>query len=273
MKTFTETITVQYGPDNKESAGVKLSGFLLEPVCVDKNRLRPAVIICPGGGYGHLSAREGEPVAMRYLAMGCHAFVLYYSVAPVTFPAALLELAESVAFIRSHAEEWRLDSERIYVSGFSAGGHLAGSLGVFWKRPFVWEPLGLTPEQIRPNGMILCYPVIHSGEYAHRESFRKLLGERAEEEELLRLNSLELQVTEDTPRTFLWHTAADGSVPVENSLLFAQALSRHGISFELHVYPEGKHGLSLANAEVASSENGIVEACQDWIRAVELWIG
>ena len=118
-------------------------------------RRRPCVLICPGGGYEHLSPREGEPIAMKYLAMGYHVFVLHYSLAPERFPTALRELALLTAKIREHADEWRIDSEGIIVSGFSAGGHLALSLGVHWDKEWLSGPLGLTPEQIRPNGLIL----------------------------------------------------------------------------------------------------------------------
>ena len=120
-----------------------------------QEKKRKAVIICPGGGYEHLSPREGEPIAMKYLAMGYHVFVLHYSLAPERFPTALRELALLTAKIREHADEWRIDSEGIIVSGFSAGGHLALSLGVHWDKEWLSGPLGLTPEQIRPNGLIL----------------------------------------------------------------------------------------------------------------------
>lgn len=247
----------------------RLDCYLLEPVSVAPERPRPAIIICPGGGYGWLSPREAEPIAMQYLSMGYQAFVLYYSVAPERFPVALMELASSVKLVREQAQEWNVDAQKIIVSGFSAGGHLACSLGVFWKRGFLCEKLGVKPEEIQPNGMILCYPVISSGEFAHRGSFENLLGEQTDLEDFV---SLEKQVSEDTPRTFLWHTATDGAVLVENSLLFAKELSRHGVNFELHIYPVGGHGLSLATEEVAHTENDVLPICQDWINQVKHWV-
>ena len=148
------------------------------------------------------SDREAEPVAIQYIAKGYQAAILRYSVKPAKYPLALLQLAKAVAHLREYADEYHIDTEKIVVQGFSAGGHLACSLGVFWKKPFLSETLGVSAEQIRPNGMILCYPVITSGEYAHRGSFEALLGEDAYDPEKRKEQSLELQVTKDTLRLF-----------------------------------------------------------------------
>lgn len=215
---------------------------------------RPLVLICPGGGYNHVSAREGEFPALQFLAAGSHAALLNYSVSPAVYPTQLLELARALAFLRAHAKEWRIRADRIFVQGSSAGGHLAASLGCFWEEDFLRDAVGAqSAEQIRPDGLILSYPVITAGEYAHRDSFVKLLGDRYEE--LLAKMSLENQVTAHTPPTFLWHTYEDQAVPVENSLLFMQALRRAGVPFECHIYPKGCHGLGLGT-ELTCSENG-----------------
>ena len=140
------------------------------------DRKRPVVLICPGGGYHFRSDREAEPVALRMCGMGFHACVLCYSVAPETFPTALWELASSVAWLREHAEEYHIDEKKIVVCGFSAGAHLAASIGVFWNREFLSELTGFSAEQMRPDRLILSYPVITSGEYAHMGSFENLLG-------------------------------------------------------------------------------------------------
>ncbi|MBO5337401.1 MAG: alpha/beta hydrolase [Lachnospiraceae bacterium] len=235
---------------------------------------RPLVLICPGGGYARTSDREAESMALQFMAMGYHAAVVRYSCAPAKYPTALLELASAMALIRKNADEWHVDAERIVVQGCSAGGHLAASLGMFWDEDFVAEGIGLSKEEhevLRPNGMILCYPVITSGEFAHRGSFENLLGDK--EEELGEKMSLEKQVSEKTPKAFIWHTFEDGSVPVENSLFLVSALRKAGISTEFHMYPKGGHGLSLANYLTASADGGAMqEECTSWINLAHTWM-
>ena len=157
------------------------------------------------------------------------------------------------------------------MSGFSAGGHLAASLGVFWNTEELAGITGMDNQMIRPNGMILNYPVITSGEFGHEESFRNLLGDCYEE--LKNQMSLEFQVTEDTPKTFIWHTFEDQTVLLDNTLLFVQALYKKGIPVEYHVFPQGPHGLGLAN-ELTANENGrgIVRACEPWSALAGKWL-
>ncbi len=235
---------------------------------------RPVVIVCPGGGYAYLSDREGEVLAMQYVAMGYHAVVLHYSIAPAVFPAAFLEMAACVLLLREKAEEWHIDPDKIIVEGSSAGGHVAAGYGMFWKQDFIAEGIGLESadrEILRPNGMILNYPVITSGEFAHRDSFVNLLGDRYEE--LVEQMSLEKQVSADTPPAFIWHTFTDGCVPVENSLLLVGAMRRAGISVEFHMYPSGGHGLGLANKLTESPFGYEIEpCCQSWIGLVHTWL-
>lgn len=275
MKQFTQKIFVseEQAGHKKSTAPASLNAYILDPISLSSDRRRPAVIICPGGGYGHLSDREGEPVAMQFLSMGYHAFVLHYSVAPDVFPYPQMELAAAVSSVRSRASEWQIDPEKIIVAGFSAGGHLACSLGAFWNQEFLYGPLKVTPGDIRPNGLILGYPVISSGPWCHPGSFINLLGTRAEDEASRRLVSLEHQVGPHTPKTFIWHTSTDDAVPVKNSYLLADALTGHGVNVEMHIYPVGCHGLSLATSEV-SGEDGkyIVPQCQSWIPLVHTWM-
>lgn len=216
---------------------------------------RPMIIICPGGGYCHVSDREGEMLALQFLSAGYHTAVLRYSVSPANYPTQLLELAKSVALIREHSKEWHIIPDKIFIQGSSAGGHLAASYGCFWKKDFIVQQTlkaGTDPELLRPNGLILSYPVITSGEHAHRGSFVELLGDRYQE--LVDEMSLEYKVNSDTPKTFLWHTFEDDTVPVENTMLFMQALKAKSIPFECHIYPKGVHGLSLGN-ELTLSPN------------------
>ena len=143
---------------------------------VDPDQRRRGIIICPGGGYTHLSMREAEPVALRFAGMGFVTFVVWYHVAPAVFPTQVQDVACAVAHVRSHAAEYHADSDALAVMGFSAGAHVACTLGVMWQDESLWQPLGLTPEQVRPNAMVLGYPVITGGTFAHRGSFVNLTG-------------------------------------------------------------------------------------------------
>ncbi|HWT76914.1 MAG TPA: alpha/beta hydrolase [Mobilitalea sp.] len=239
---------------------------------IDIERTRPLVLICPGGGYRFVSDREAEPIAIQLNAMGIHTCVLRYSIFPAMFPTAVTQLAKAVAYVREHAKEWHVKSDKIVVAGFSAGGHLAASLGTLWHEKFLEDIMQIPKENYQPNGLLLSYPVITSGEYAHRDSFQALLQDRYEE--LVDKMSLEKQVTEFTPRTFVWHTFEDGLVPVENALLFTQALNEKKVPFELHIYPKGGHGLSLASEETKNiyDQSQLVAECQNWITMAGAWV-
>lgn len=256
-----------------EAVGNLYTYFLDSSIEMHPNEKRPVILMCPGGGYEMTSDREAEPMAMQFLAMGYHVAILRYSVCPVRYPVALQQVAESVLYLKEHADEYHIDPEKIVVQGCSAGGHLAANYGIAWNSPFLTKLMGMEndPEQLCVAGLLLCYPVITSGEKAHEESFRNLLGEQYEEkkEEL----SLENQVTPDTPPTFLWHTATDETVPVENSLYFFQACLQQGVSAELHIYPVGGHGLSLANEETCRANGiGVQKECQSWIGLAQTWL-
>lgn len=237
---------------------------------------RPLVLICPGGGYRFVSAREAEVFALQFTAMGYHAAVLTYSVSPAVYPTQLLEMGAAWKLLRKYAGEWNILTNKIVVLGCSAGGHLAASYSVFHGEDFLTRATGLTEEELRPAGMILCYPVITSGEHAHRDSFAALLGctdETLQASPLLEKVSLEKQVNAQTPPAFLWHTFTDDLVPVENSLLFATALRAENINTELHIFPEGGHGLGLANTFSLDSNGwGIQEQCQQWLPLAQTWL-
>lgn len=261
-------------PIRVNGGDAKLYTYLLDNSDeIDIDRKRPLVLICPGGGYEFTSEREAEAVAVQYLARGFQACVLRYSVCPAEFPQALCELAMSVAHIREHAKEYFVNKDKIAVVGFSAGGHLAASLGVFWDKGWLSEKIGLCSEDIRPNGLILSYPVITTGINTLGGSVTNLMGRKASTE-LRELLSLENQVTSKVPPTFIWHTVTDVDVPVQNSILFAEALINSSVSVELHIFPTGGHGLALANEETASkSANfGVNKRCQDWMDLSCKWL-
>lgn len=250
-----------------------LTTYLLENYMeIDQDRTRPMVIICPGGGYRFVSEREAEPIAIQLNAMGVHACILRYTVFPAKFPTAITQLAKSVAYVRAHAKEWNVKSDKIVVAGFSAGGHLAASLGTLWQEKFLEDIMQMPKENYQPNGMILSYPVITSGEFAHRDSFAALLQDRYDE--MVDEMSLEKRVTDLTPPAFIWHTFEDGLVSVENALLLSQALNTKKIPFELHIYPRGGHGLALATEETRhfTDKGPLVSECQNWITMAGTWV-
>jgi acetyl esterase/lipase len=223
-----------------------------------------AVIVCPGGGYTRLADHEGRPVAEWLNSLGITAFVLKYRVGPkYHHPSPLLDAARAVRTIRARAREWNLDPQRIGILGFSAGGHVASTIGTHFDAgdPGAADPIERVSS--RPDRLILVYPVISMREFTHAGSKRQLLGEKPSNE-LVTLLSNDEQVTKETPPTFLVHTADDAGVPVENSLRFAGALRKAGVGFELHIYEHGPHGFGLGgNDPVLLSWP---RRCADWLK-------
>jgi acetyl esterase/lipase len=205
-----------------------------------------AVVVLPGGGYGIKAGHEAEPIALWLNSLGITAFVLDYRVAPYRHPIPLLDTRRAIQLVRSRADEWAVDPQRVGILGFSAGGHLASTAGTHLEDfPVSQEQDRLSGINFRPDAMILCYPVISFGKFGHVGSMENLLGPNpsAEHREAF---SNEKHVTAQTPPTFLWTTATDEAVPVANSLMFSQALSDCKVPFELHIFPNGEHGLGLA---------------------------
>ena len=235
-------------------------------------RKRPALIICPGGGYDWCSEREAEPVAFRFMGEGFACFVLRYSCVDKKFPTALLECAEAVRYVRSNAEKFDIDPDKIFVMGFSAGGHLAASMANLWNSKVLSETLGCESEMLKVNGSVLCYPVIVSDpELTHEGTISNLIRHKPDPE-LREYVSMEKRVGEQTPPTFIWHCADDGCVPVMNTILYTAALSKNKIPFESHIYPYGGHGLSLCNEATATGEWHIVPVAEKWAAECVRWM-
>ena len=222
-----------------EAQGIYGAKLVYDPA--DLKEGKGAVIVCPGGGYEFLSPREADPVAEAFRKKGYMPYILYYDiVSPVLKTRPMEQAAWAVREARKLRPDWP-----VFLCGFSAGGHLAASLGVHWDDGEVF-PDREEQKEHRPDGLILSYPVITAGLKAHKGSMKRLAGEGDPA-----YFSLENYVSEHTPPVFLWHTADDKTVPVENSLLFAERLSEKKVPYELVIYPHGVHGLSLATPEVA----------------------
>lgn len=225
-----------------------------------------AMLVCPGGGYGHLAPHEGEDYALFLNTLGITAFVLQYRVGPHGYrhPSMLQDAARGMRTIRTRAEEWNIDKNKIGIMGSSAGGHLASTLLTHYDEgnPDSTDPI--EHESSRPNLGVLCYAVISLGELGHDGSRQNLLGENPSPE-LIALLSNELHVTPQTPPCFLWHTGEDNGVKVENSLEFALALQRNDVPFDLHIYQKGPHGIGLADKPPFNNVH-------PWARDLQFWL-
>jgi len=219
-----------------------LTPFLLAPAKAGA----AAFIVCPGGAYGHLAPHEGAPVAQWLNSLGIHAFVLKYRLGPkYHHPAEMLDVQRAIRLVRSRADQWHLDANRIGIVGFSAGGHLASTAATHFDAGIPDDPDPINRVSSRPDLAILAYPVISMADpYAHALSRKNLLGDNPDPALELLLSN-DRQVTAQTPPCFILHTADDRTVPVENSLLFAMACRQHKVPVELHVFEHGPHGFGL----------------------------
>lgn len=265
------------GNPKPEGARGRLTAWVQEPsdeFCPD--RQFPAILILPGGGYCFTSAREAEPVAMRFYARGFSVFVLEYSCAPSVFPTALREAVMAMTWIRENSARLHIRADAIGALGFSAGGHLCGTLGTMYDCPEVADLVEAV--SARPDGLCLCYPVAVSWGKTHDESFRNLTGGR---EDLTCRLSLDRLVRPDMPPVYLWHTRTDDLVPVRNSLLLAQAMEEKQVPFAMHIYAQGGHGVSTADKmsnhcdripQVSRDVPGWVEECLNYFEEIGLTI-
>ncbi len=206
------------------------------------------VVVLPGGGYSHRAYHEGDPIAQRFNELGFHAVVVQYRVKPYTYPAGVNDVARAIRIIRANAEKWKVDPDKIAVCGFSAGGHLAGTSGLYYQDATHVEGDEADQFSARPDAMLLCYPVIAATEeYSHKGSANNLLGVDAPLEARKKMD-LHNAVTEDTPPAFIWHTVTDQVVPVQNALAFGNAMIANNRLCEMHIFPEGPHGRGLGFA-------------------------
>ena len=243
------------------TGGGTLTLYLRESVeAMPHFRQRPLVLVVPGGGYTHVSPRESDPVALQFAAAGYHTAVLHYAVGESARDALpMRQLAQAIGLVRQHAAGWHILPEKIAVCGFSAGGHLALSGAV----------LDIPGEraQPRPDAVILGYPVITAGQYAHRGSFVQLAG--SADPAAQQAFGLEDKITPQTPPVFVWATMEDATVPVENTLMLVSALHRAGVPCEAHLFEKGVHGTSISTAEVDQPSRHR----HHWVELAVEWLG
>ena len=241
-------------------------------------RTRPAVVVIAGGGYSGICERESEPVALAFFGKGYNVFTLEYSCAPIRYPSQLIEGCMAVAYVKSNATILNIDKDHVAVVGFSAGGHLAGMTATMFNEDVIKEKLGNNSYNARPDAIILGYPVISSSEFAHTDSIKNLIGDN---DELREKVSLDKQVNSNSCPAFIWGTVDDDLVPSENAFLYALACKRHNVSFELHMYSHGPHGLGLANVQTATPlgrmknsaiEDYIVPEIERWFDMALVWL-
>ncbi|MBR4099480.1 MAG: alpha/beta hydrolase [Clostridia bacterium] len=260
-----------YFPFLAESgANPTLDIYLPDEVMNRPDFKRPSMLICPGGGYAMCSPREAEPIALHLLPEGFNVFILWYTCAPAKFPTQIREVAAAMELIYKNAEEWKCDTDKISIMGFSAGGHLAGHYSTMFDCKEVRE---LFPESKAPNGAVLCYPVITATKgKCHQGSFQNLVGHYPLTEDEMRYFSLEYCVKENTPPAFIWHTAEDTCVPVYSSLAYATALSEHKIPFELKIFPHGTHGLATSDNQTVTSNERFCAYNHQWLSEAKKWL-
>ncbi len=245
----------------------------ITPYLVEKpGAALPAIVICPGGGYGGLADHEGSHYAKFLNEQGISAFVLKYRLGSTGYrhPIMLNDAARAVRMVRARATEWNIEPTKIGIMGSSAGGHLASSLLTHFDAGNAEATDPIDRQSSRPDLGVLCYAVISMGEFTHKGSKKNLLGDNPSDE-LVTLLSSELQVKENTPPCFVWHTWEDNVVAIENSMLFASALRKNKVPFDLHIYQKGGHGMGLGSKGDPIKRHPWTQDLVFWLKA-QGWI-
>lgn len=292
----TETVKLIEGRED-----VTLTSYIIDYLpMLKKNMKRPAVIVCPGGGYFDCSDGEGEPVAIAFNRMGYHAFVLKYSVyggnafeadadslpekKECINPAPMTDIARAFIYINEHAKEWQLDTEKIAICGFSAGAHNCAMYATHWCKPVITNQFKIDQQMLRPAACILGYAptdYVYMKECARNDPAKlklfsaldlAFLGKNSDDSNKILDASPARLVDKDVPPTFIWATSQDDIVPVEHSTLYATALAQNHIPFELHIFEEGSHGLSVADQLSACALSQINLDASKWVTLCEKWL-
>ena len=264
-------------------------------------RKRPGILLAPGGAYLMHATREKEGVALEFLAKGYNVFLLEYSLGFSSrevretmppqldtnhrFPLPLLEMLRSIHIIKERADEWNTDASRLFLMGFSAGGHLCGAAGVFWNDPAYVSQLPFTPvgDELKAAGMVLCYPLmnacpkeilsINAPDNSEAMLIRDFLyGARNPDQSQIDALDLTKHVTKDTVPTFLWHSIDDPVVLPKDSTRFILAMQEAGVECEYHLYDRGGHGIGLANRIYAHNDSEIMPDLAAWTTMADAWM-
>lgn len=233
---------------------------------INPERKKPSILIFPGGAYEYCSFREEEPVGLRFVGYGYNVFMINYTCAPNTiFPYPMLEGYAAIDYIRKHADEFNVDKNNLVIMGFSAGGHLAASVACYKDDPQFKEYLGIKDADFEINGVVLGYPVITSDPtFYHDLTIQNVT--KADPEKLIPFFSIEKNVTEKYPRTFVYTFDGDGCVPPKNTEVLVEALKNKGVEVECHIYHGAIHGSSLGDRTVynESFDIGFLEESTEW---------
>ena len=272
MRVFDVDLYEYYKIKKPQGGKGILHAYILdESVEINENRKNPAMLVIAGGGYSFVSRREAEPVCMKYLSRGFHAFWIDYSVAPIRYPYELAEAVMAMNYIRENAEELHVDKDMTAAVGFSAGGHLCAMLGSYKGDKAVTDVFKPTVN-VRPDAIILGYPVITATGRTHADSFDNLIGDAFEHDKL----SIENLVGAHSAPAFIWATCNDNVVPVRNSLIVASAYEKAGVPFSLHIFGKGVHGLSVADGTVFGDDRwiqyGVTKNIDEWVNLSVDWL-
>jgi acetyl esterase/lipase len=268
-------------------------------------RERPAIIICPGGGYLMTATKEGEAVAAEFMGRGYHCFVLKYStyfkermtepdIIPeinnkAQYPTQVLELAQAIHIIHQNAKEWNIDVSNIFLMGFSAGGHVVSSLGNMWNKKEFLSKLSFTPEkqELKPRGLVLGYPMLHGDiteymienvkkdellQYQSDYINKVLYGTRTPSNEQVKALNMQAKINADTPSTFIWSVKNDRVLDTKIMTRYINKLIEKDIDCEYHLFEQGAHGLGLANEFYAKSDNEINLDVNLWVELATNWM-
>lgn len=282
MKVFAVDLYDYFKVEKPNGARANLKCYLPDnTVEINPDRRHPAMLVIPGGGYGMVSDREAEPIALAFLNKGFSCFVLTYSVAPIRFPYQIAEAVMAMNYIRKNADELEIAPEKIASVGFSAGGHLCAMLGSYYNAEEI-KTVFSGEVSARPNAVILSYPVINYPTKGHIGSFDNLCGEDDELKYKLDISNL---VDENSSPAFIWATYEDGVVPVSNALEVARAYDKVGVPFSVHIWGKGAHGLSVSNktvygkvgqdtmlAQATKSVNTWVDLATEWLEEMGISI-